>query len=355
MKGRCVFQKVLVFFYLSTIPLLGFSQKNIPIIHHLNEIDRTLEGTHHYWLEMGFNTYGQPMLIPVIAIQGSTDGPTLGLTAAIHGNELNGIPIIHHLMDSIDTKNLKGRILAIPGLNAYSIQTDQRRFIDKEDINRNFPGKKTGNRSQQYAYKIGERILPTFDIHIDMHTASFGRTNSLYVRADLANDTLKTLAQLQQADIILNSIGKPSTSTSSGSSRTMRAEAMSRGIPCITVEYGNPQVFQKEMIQRGTQGIMNTLAWLKMYDEIEVETLEDNAVYCRRSFWMYMEEGGFLSLHVNLKEKLKKGQKIATVKDAFGEVLKEYFAPVDGIVIGKSTNPTNMSGGRLIHLGVLLE
>ena len=196
------FLKIIIVSILFYTPLLINAQDTIPIIKNLSVLNRDKIGVNNYWLEMGTNTYNQPLLVPVIVMQGSTDGPTLGLTAAIHGDELNGIPIIHRMAESIDTKKLKGRIIAIPGLNTVSIQLDKRSFIDGEDLNRIFPGKKNGNNSEQFVYKISERILPFFDIHIDMHTASFGRVNTMYARADLSNDTLRTLAKLQKPDII---------------------------------------------------------------------------------------------------------------------------------------------------------
>jgi hypothetical protein len=329
------------------------AQNNTPIIKSLQDVESAKAGVSNYWLEMGTNTYGYPMLIPVVVIQGATKGPVLGLTAAIHGNELNGIPIIHKLIDSIDTNKLKGRIIAIPGLNAVSIQMDERRFIDDEDLNRNFPGKENGNRSEQYVQKIKERILPFFNIHIDMHTASFGRINSMYARVDVANDTLEMLAKLQKPDIILNSKGAPSVGSVASSSHTMRAESGLKGIPGITVEYGDPQVFQKELTLRGYHGILNTLSWLKMYGKSDLQNFIDDAIYCKKSYWLYMKEGGFLDVIVDINQKIEKGDKIALVKNAFGILIREYFAPEDGIVIGKSTNPANMSGGRIIHIGIM--
>lgn len=346
--------KTLVISIILTIlyPAESAAQNDLLVLTNLNEIDNSITGINNYWLEMGSDTFGKPILIPVVVIQGYTSGPTLGLTAAIHGNELNGIAIIHELVETIDVKLLKGRIVAIPGLNAVSVELDQRRFSDDEDLNRNFPGKETGNRSEQYAYKISERVLPVFDFQIDMHTASFGRTNTMYARADVSNDTIVALAKLQGADIILNSKGTPSFGNTSTSSRTMRAETGLKGNLGITVEYGNPQVYQKDIISRGLQGIYNSLVYLNMYTGT-IEKSKLSITYCKKSYWIYMEEGGFLEVLVELNQFLKKGDKMAVVKNAFGQVLKEYFAPEEGIVIGKSTNPANMSGGRIIHLGIL--
>jgi predicted deacylase len=343
----------IMFIILIVCSFKSIGQNEIKIINNLSEIANAQPGIHNFWLEMGSNTYGYPMLVPIIVIQGQTKGPTLGLTAAIHGNELNGIPIIHNLVDEINVVELKGRIIAIPGLNHVSIQMDERRFIDEEDLNRNFPGKQSGNRSEQYGHNINEKILPYFNFLIDMHTASFGRVNSMYARADFTNDTLKMLGILQKPDIILNSKGKPSVGSVSASSYTMREAATLKNIPCITVEYGDPQVFQKELIERGYHGILNTLSWLKMYGDSNIENFKDVAVYCKKSYWLYMKEGGFLDVIVELNEKILKGDKIAIVKNAFGTIIREYFAPEEGIVIGKSTNPANMSGGRIIHLGIM--
>ncbi len=353
MKRISILFKYLILLVLCLSSLLSIGQINTPVIKSLNELKGNKSSVNKYWLEMGTNTFGQPIQIPVVLIQGKVKGPTIGLFAAIHGNELNGIPIIHRLMDSIDVKRLKGRIIVIPGLNAISIPMDKRKFIDGTDLNRIFPGKEHGNRSQQYVYKIAKRILPSLDILIDMHTASFGRANSFYVRADLSKDTLSMLAKLQRPDIILDSKGLPSAGAVSKSLRTMRAEATLQGIHAITVEYGNPQVFQKDLTIKGLKGIMNTLNWLKMYENNNHKPLKDEAVYCTKSYWIYTDEGGFLEINVELNQRLNKGDEIATLRDAFGTVIKKYFAPEKGIVIGKSTNPENMNGGRIIHLGVL--
>jgi len=329
----------------------GFSQNDIKVLQSLNELPKLDSGKYNYWLNMGSNTYGQPILIPIIVIQGNIQGPTLGLTAAIHGNELNGIAIIHQLVETINSDILKGRIIAVPGINAMSLQLDERRFVDGEDLNRNFPGKEHGSESEQYVYKIKERILPSFDYNIDMHTASFGRVNTMYARADSANDTILKLAELQNPDIILQSKGPSFGTASLTSTETLRAEASQLGIPSITVEYGNPQVYQNELITRGLKGIFNTLKWLKMYDG-EIEKSDIQPTYCKKSYWIYMDEGGFLDVVVELNQRVKKGEKIANVRNAFGEIIKDYYTPEDGIIIGKSSNPPNMSGGRIIHLGI---
>lgn len=346
-------KNVLIFLLLfSNIGCSLSAQNDVPTIHTIEGLLLKEGTTNKFWLSLGSNTFGQQISVPLVIIKGKEDGPVLSLVAAIHGNELNGIPIIHRIINSVDPENLKGTIIAIPGLNAVSIQQDRRRFIDEEDLNRNFPGKETGNRSQQFVHKIMDRVIRHSDFLIDMHTASFGRLNSFYARADMSNDTLAQMAKLQGPDIILNSEGLPSAGLISGSSRTLRAEAFLNGIYAITVEYGNPQVFQPELIARGYDGVLRTMEWLGMI-ELEEMIPVPTVMTCKKSFWIYMQEGGFLEVLVDLNETVKQGQKIAIVRNGFGDIIKEYFSPEDGIVIGKSSNPANMSGGRIIHLGIL--
>ncbi len=328
-----------------------FSQETIESLDDLNFDKMPDQTRQHYWLIMTDDGMSQPILVPIIIVKGVGSSPVLGLVAGIHGNELNGIKVIQEVTDEIDLPSLNGIVIAIPGLNRNGILQNEREFIDGEDLNRIFPGKMDGNRSQQFVWQISHKILPHFDYLIDMHTASFGRVNSYYVRADLSDDNMSKMAVLQDADIILDSEGAPSTGNQSSSTRTMRAEAMLKGIPTITVELGNPQVFEKVMIERGKKGVRNTMMWLGMVGgEIEVNT---DTKFCEKSFWIYSDVGGFQELMVQLNQVLEKGDRIAIIRDPFGHVLKEYVAPESGVVIGLSRNPITMSGDRIIHLGIL--
>jgi hypothetical protein len=133
---------------------------------------------------------------------------------------------------------------------------------------------------------------------------------------------------------------------------TLRGAAEEMNIPAITLEVGNPNTFQKTMIKSGVEGIHNVLSYLEMTDDEIVEP-ETPPIICKRSYWIYTQKGGLLTVHSKLLEQLKKGDLIATNRDVFGNVIEEYHAPEDGIVIGKSVAPVNQSGGRILHLGIL--
>ena len=286
---------------------------------------------------------GMPLYVPVLIAKGQSSGPVVGLTAAVHGNELNGIPVIQRLFKEVDVAQLKGILIGVPVVNVPSLLRKRRRFIDGADLNHIFPGRPQGNVSEVYANRIMERIVSHFDYLIDLHTASFGRINSYYIRADLDKPEVRQIAMLQNASIIVH---KPP------SDGTLRGAADELNIPAVTLEVGDPNTFQRGMIRSGLTGIFNLLIHLKMIDG-ELEPPESSPVICASSFWMYTHTGGILRVGPKLVETVREGEVIARLFDIFGDQIHEYQAPRGGIVIGKSTSPINQTGGRILHLGVL--
>ena len=313
------------------------------LVDEFNLEDTPPQSIAHYWLKIISDGLGNPISVPLIVARGKEDFPVLGLTAAVHGNELNGIPVIQRLFKEIDVKELKGTIVGIPVVNIPSFTRRKRRFVDGVDLNHIMPGKEDGNVSQVYAHRFLQRVVKHFDYLLDLHTASFGRVNSYYIRADMKHPITRKLALLQNAQIIVHN--PPSDGT-------LRGAAESLEIPAITLEVGNPNTFQKKLIRSGIAGIHNVLSYLEMTED-EIVAPEKEAVRCKRSYWIYTDTGGLLTVPVNLTDLVKKGDLIATLRDVFGNLTREYYAPEDGIVIGKSISPVNQSGGRILHLGIL--
>lgn len=294
-------------------------------------------------LKMVQNGLGQLISIPVIVVRGSQDGPTLGITSGVHGNELNGLPVIHRLVKEIDPTQLEGAIVAIPIVNVPGYFNCSRYFNDGSDLNRIMPGNPKGTCGQVYAHRFLTRAVHKFDYLLDLHTASFGRINSLYIRADLMDETTEWMAKVQNAEILLHNCGGDGT---------LRSAAMMKNIPAITIEVGDPQTFQEEMISSGLIGVKNVMSRLKMYPFSEVHCKEE-PIICTRSYWLYTDTGGILHLHKELRDMVKKDELIAEVKNIYGDTIARYYAPEDGIVIGKAVNPANQTGSRILHLGIV--
>ena len=317
--------------------------KGIPFVEELDveSVPRGTVGRFH--LSLVRDPRGMRIAVPVLVARGVEDGPTLGLTAAMHGDELNGMRVIHRVFEELDPRDLRGTVIGVPVVNVPGFLEGTRYFNDGVDLNRIMPGKKGGNSSQVYAYRFIERVVKRFDRLIDLHTASFGRVNSLYVRADVENDETGWMARAQHPQILLHNPGHDGT---------LRAAAMDLGIPAITVEVGDPNRFQKKMIRYGFMGVANVLAHLKMVD-LDEELPSFEPVHCSSSQWLYTDVGGLLQVHVELGDIVEEGQRLATVTDIFGEKLTTYAAPSHGIIIGKSTHPVNQTGSRIVHLGAM--
>lgn len=325
--------------------ILSPLKNNYPIIRELKIEDAPKGKITRYWLHLVTDGMGVPIHLPVIVARGKQEGKVMGLTAAVHGNELNGIPLIQRLFKEIDVEQLRGTIVGVPVMNVPSLLRKKRRFIDGTDLNHIMPGKPNGNVSQVYAWRLMNWIVKEFDFLVDLHTASNGRVNSYYVRADMEDEMVRKMALLQNAQIIVHN--PPNDGT-------LRGAADDIGIPAITMEVGNPNTFQKGMIRDGLTGIHNLLGYLKMTDS-DVEELSEETIICKKSYWMYTDTGGLLRVFPKVTDIVEKGEVIASLRNIFGDLIKEYVAPERGVVIGKSTSPVNQTGGRILHLGILKD
>ncbi|KAJ3096292.1 hypothetical protein HDU97_006050 [Phlyctochytrium planicorne] len=321
------------------------------------------------WINMLKQGLSEWIRIPVIIARGVKEGPVVGITAVVHGNELNGVPCIHRVITDIDVHRLNGTVVAVPCVNIPGYLRFSREFSDGKDLNRVFPGAESGTASQVYAHCILNKIVAHFDYLIDLHTASFGRVNSYYVRSDLNDPVSATLAKLQQPQIILHN---------SGQDGTLRSAASARGIKAITVEIGNPQLFQNQYVQWSYLGVMRILSYLNMFPSLHIAPSEDvnmntdgsadgqgevglpslyppppNTIICSKGFWIYTKTGGVLEVYPGVNTVVRKGDLIARIKNIFGNIVDEIYSPSHGVTIGRSSNPVAMAGDRVLHLGII--
>lgn len=311
-----------------------------PIVTDLDP--KALEpGIHELWLHLVDDALGLPVRLPVLAAIGRRPGPTIGITAAVHGDEVNGVAVIHKVFAKLDPAKLGGCVLAIPVTHVSAFQQRQRRTPEGFDLNHHFPGVADGNDIQVYSHRLMQRFVRHLDGLIDLHTASRGRVNCLYVRADMKREDTAWMAYLQRPQIILHN---------PASDGTLRGAAWALGIPAITVEVGNPSRFQPEYIRRSVVGIRAVLAHEDMIRTRPVSPGPE-PVICYASRWLYTDRGGLLEVLPKVTERVEAEEVIARLVDPFGNLLAEYTAPHDGIVIGRATDPVASTGARILHLG----
>lgn len=300
------------------------------------------------FIEIVENGIGRPIQVPVVVARGKNEGPIFGITAALHGNELNGIPVIHKLLQRLSLKSLRGTIVCLIAANMPGLLAEQREFSDGQDLNHIFPGKPNGKISQVYAYNLVDRVTQHFDYLVDLHTASDGRVNSLYVRADLMQEMTAQMAYLLRPQIIVHN---------PPSDYTLRGTADESGKPAITVEICDPAKFQRDPIARTVRGIRRILNHVGMIpSKVTTQKVSTKPpTLCKKSYWILAERGGMMRCIPKIADRFNKGELIATQVNIFGDTIHEYLAPEDGIAIGHCVNPIGQTGARILHLGVPMD
>lgn len=296
-------------------------------------------------LSLVHDALGMPICLPVLVLRGEKPGPVFGVTAAVHGNEINGIPVIHRLFQKLDPRNMRGTVVALPVVNVPGYIRGKRVYPDGNDLNNIMPGRPDGSDAEVFAHRFCEKVLSKFDYLMDLHTASSGRVNSLYIRADMSDERCARMAYLQRPQIILHNPPRDGS---------LRGEAADRGIPAVTVEIGNPSRFQPEYIRQSLAGLRAVLSDLGLVPKRH-RAMGPPPVVCERSYWIYADHGGLLEVFPDVTEWVEQDQVIARLTDIYGDVICEYRAPEAGVIIGKSVLPVGKSGARVIHLGIESE
>lgn len=307
------------------------------------DLEKLPPGHHRVAIRLADDPAGRTIFAPALVAKGTRAGPVCGLTAAVHGNEINGMATIHRLFERIPPEDLRGTVVGVTIVNLPAYLRHQRQFTDGADLNRIMPGKADGNESQIYAHRVKTRILDGFDILFDLHTASFGRVNTLYVRADMTHAPTAVIARAIGPQIIVHN---------AGADGSVRGIVAARGKAAVTIEIGDPQVVDGEKIKASRIGIRDALEAIGMLSPDDQQA-PANTIECSSSQWLYTDAGGFLEVLVELAHMTEAGEQIATLYDAWGARIRTYRAPYAGVVVGKSTNPVARAGSRIVHLGVV--
>jgi predicted deacylase len=306
------------------------------------DVESLAPGIHRLALRLTQDGAGRPCHIPVLVAKGAASSPIFGVTAAIHGNELNGVRVVQRVFADLDPANVRGVVVGCPILNLPGYLSNQR-YLGHEDLNRLMPGKPNGSPGQVYSYRLMTRLIDRFSYLVDLHTASFGRVNALYVRVNLTDPNAARMAQLISPEIIVHN---------DSDDGTLRRAAMKLGMPAITVEVGNPLRFQARMITNSLLGVRRVMADLGIVPG-HVDPPKSQPVICSRSRWIHAEHGGLLDVFPDVTDFVSAGQVVARVSNVFGQTIAEYKSESDGIVIGRSSNPVCQTGSRILHVGTI--
>ncbi len=282
-----------------------------------------------------------PMTLPVQVICGKVDGPRLFVSAAVHGDEINGVEIIRRLLRLPLLKKLRGTLLAIPIVNVYGFVNRSRYLPDRRDLNRSFPGSVRGSMAARLADLFLREIVDRSDYGIDLHTGAIHRENLPQLRANLDDAETARIATVFRVPVLLNS------DLRDGSLREIAAE---RGIPMLLYEAGEALRFDEHAIRAGVKGIIAVMRELKMLPASSRQSRQPEPLVARSTSWVRAERSGILRATAALGTRVRKGETVGVIADPFGEQESEVLAGNHGIVIGRTNLPLVNEGEALFHL-----
>ena len=307
-----------------------------------NEVEIPAGGARDVSLAVSESYSSMTVRIPIHVRRAEAEGPVVFVTAALHGDEINGTGAVRHLIQDEDFSLLKGSIILVPVLNLLAFDRHSRYLPDRRDLNRSFPGSSTGSLASRMARRLFEEIVSRSDFGIDLHTAAVRRTNYPNVRGDMAHPEVRRVAESFGTEIIIN--GK-------GPKGGFRREACRAGCPTIVMEGGEVWKVEPGIVESATRGVRNVLRGLGMLDgELERPMYQ---VVVERSKWIRAEKGGFLQFHVSPGDVIEKGQPLATNTTLLGEERSMLHSPFDAVVIGMTTLPAISPGEPVCNLGKL--
>jgi predicted deacylase len=280
--------------------------------------------------------------MPVHVVRGKRSGPRLFISAAIHGDEINGVEIIRRLLKLPKLKRLNGTIIAVPIVNVHGLINHSRYLPDRRDLNRSFPGTETGSLAARLAYLFMQEIVSQSTHGIDLHTGAIHRTNLPQVRANLDDEETNRLARAFDVPVIISS------NLRDGSLREAAAEY---GIPMLLYEAGEALRFDEVSIRAGVKGIINVMRALAMLPpSSRITHKHTEPVVARSSSWVRAPDSGILRAMVAPGSRVKKDTLLGVIADPFGESEVKILSSFNFIVIGRTNLPLVNEGDGLFHI-----
>jgi len=283
---------------------------------------------------------GAQVEIPVFVWRGAGEGPRVFVTAAVHGDEINGTGAIREIITTNPFTLARGTLVLVPVVNILGFEQHARYLPDRRDLNRSFPGVGDGSQASRMARAVFDAIVTPCDYGIDLHTAAIRRTNFPNVRADMGDARVAALARAFGTELIVSG---------SGPKGSLRRAACRVGRPTIILEAGEVWKVEPAYVEYAVRGVRNCLAHLGMI-EGEAPRRPAYQIEADTTKWVRAERGGFLQFHVAPGDIVEAGEAIATSTSLTGERQSVIASPRDGIVLGMTTLPSVAPGDAVCHL-----
>ncbi len=286
---------------------------------------------------------GSEVTMPVYVARAKKPGPVIFVSAAVHGDELNGIEIIRRLIAQKTPKLASGTLIAVPMVNVYGVLNQSRYLPDRRDLNRCFPGSARGSLAGRVAHVFLTEIVSKCDYGIDLHTGAIHRSNLPQIRANLTDPETRDLADAFGVPVLLNSDLRDGS---------LREAAVSMGAKILLYEAGQALRFDELSIKAGLRGVLNVMTKLGM-TKAKVKSKRKKPIepfVATASAWVRADESGFVRDHKKLGDRVEAGEVLAEIGNPFGEMLCHVVAVKSGIIIGKQNIPLVQEGDAMFHI-----
>ena len=285
--------------------------------------------------------------IPVYVFNAKKPGPTLLIQAGLHGDEINGIETVRRMLVNKLFHIDKGAIIAVPVLNIFGFIHFSRDVPDGKDVNRSFPGTRTGSMASRIAYHYQKEIIQQIDVAIDLHTGGGQRHNYPQIRYTQEDKRGAHLATVFNA---------PFTFASKLIKGSFRNTAYLTGKPTLVFEAGESMRFDDFSIATGIAGILRILQYFGMVNEpIEKHKNPKKTIHLGRRKWLRAPTAGMFVPKVLNGAQIQKGATLGLVSDIYGKKTKFIKAPVEGCIICINHQAVVNQGDALVHIGELLK
>lgn len=288
-----------------------------------------------------------PVTLPVHVLHGPRPGPTMFVSAAIHGDELNGVEIIRRVLRTLQPGNISGTLLAIPVVNAYGFIGRSRYLPDRRDLNRSFPGSSTGSLAARLAHLFLKEVVERCQVGIDLHTAAVHRVNLPQIRADFARrPRCRELAEAFAAPVVLESLDRAGS---------LRRAARDAGVDVLVYEGGEGLRFDEFAIKAGVDGIAGVMlktGMLELPEGIDPAATVDagRPVFANASKWVRSPDGGVFRSLKRIGNAVSEDEPVGVVANPYEGSEIQIRSPRRGIIVGATTLPIVNMGDALFHI-----
>jgi len=280
--------------------------------------------------------------IPVIIERSKKAGPTVLITAGIHGDEVNGVEIVRQLISKGINKPKIGTIICVPLINVYGFLQMNREFPDGRDLNRVFPGSKNGSLASRVAHKLITEIVPLADLIIDFHTGGADRFNAPQIRITKQQIVLDELAEV---------FGAPFIVFSKQIKKSFRNSCDQLGIPLLLFEGGKSFHIDKVITNTGVNGVKRVLHHQGMLRSVfKVSTPKKSPIKIMESKWIRANHSGMFKSSVAINSFVEKGDVLGNITDPYGNFNHFVKAPNNGYIFNVNESPIIYQGDAIFHI-----